>query len=123
MFLLPVFFLIKLLLLFADVASSVPADVDVDFLMGDIICDDIAGSSSSVVDNVMNKTASSSKIEEIVCDEVQDKPISGYRLFHMDILKKLDFFPCLSRMFTDYVRFCRTIQHEKRFSIICVNSL
>ena len=39
--------------------------------MGDIICDDIAGSSSSVVDDVINKTASSSKIEEIVCDEVQ----------------------------------------------------
>ena len=51
--------------------------MDVDFLMEDIICDDIAGSSSSVVDDAMNKTASSSKIEEIVCDEVQDKPISG----------------------------------------------
>ena len=37
----------------------------------------------------MNKTASSSKIEEIVCDEVQDKPVSGYRLFDMDILKNL----------------------------------
>ena len=42
----------------ADVANSVPADVDVDFLMEDSICDDIAGS-SSVVDGVMNKTASS----------------------------------------------------------------
>ena len=47
----------------ADVACSIPADVDVDFLMEDIICDDIAGSSSSVVDDVMNKTASPSKIE------------------------------------------------------------
>ena len=103
----------------ADVASSVPADVDVDFLMEDVICDDIAGSSSSVVD----ETASSSKIEEIVCDEVQDKHISGYRLFDMDILKKLDLLPCLSRMFNDYVRFCRTIQHQKRISIICINSL
>ena len=61
----------------ADVASSVPADVDVYFLKEDVICDDIAGSSSSIVDDVMHKTASSSKIEEIVCDEVQDKPISG----------------------------------------------
>ena len=72
----------------ADVANSVPADVDVDFLMEDIICDDIAGSSISVVDDVMNKIASSLKIEEIVCDEVQDKPISGCRLFDM-ILKNL----------------------------------
>ena len=54
----------------ADVANIIPADVDVDFLMEDIICDDIAGSSSSVVDDVMNKTASSSKMEEIVCAEV-----------------------------------------------------
>ena len=93
----------------ADVANSVPADVDVDFLMEDVICDDIAGSSSSVVDDVMNKTASSSKMEEIVCDQVQDKPISGYRLFDMDILKKLDLFPCLSRMCTDYVRFVNIV--------------
>ena len=56
----------------AVVANSVPADVDVDFLMEDIICDDIAGSSSSIVDDVMNKTASSN-IEEIVYDEVQDQ--------------------------------------------------
>ena len=69
----------------ADVASSLPADVDVDFLMEDVICDEKAGSSSSVID----ETASSSKIEEIVCDEVQDKHISGYRLFDMDILKNL----------------------------------
>ena len=47
----------------------------VDFLMEDIICDDIAGS-SSVVDDVKNITASSLKIEEIVCDEVQDNLIS-----------------------------------------------
>ena len=39
----------------ADVASSVPADVDVVFLMEDIICDDIAGSSNSVVDEVAKK--------------------------------------------------------------------
>ena len=53
----------------ADVANSAPADVDVDFLTEDIICDDIAGS-SSVVDDVMNKTGPSSKIEDIVCDVV-----------------------------------------------------
>ena len=100
----------------ADVANS----VDVDFLMEDIICDDIAGS-SSVVDDVMNKTTSSSKIEEIVCDEVQDKPISGYRLFDMDILKNLICSlacPEYSLTMLDFVE-----QFNKRISIICINSL
>ena len=43
--------------------------MDVDFPTEDIICDDIAGS-SSVVDDVMKKTAPSSKIEDTVCDVV-----------------------------------------------------